>query len=616
MDSPHSRASASSHSPAHHHTSTHSPRPAPIVRGGPTDAAPHGAAREVGGRTPASASGTPSAPDAVLFSQLNLCAPVLRALEEEGYSVPTPIQARAIPPALEGRDLLGCAQTGTGKTAAFALPILHRLLSGKPDMTRRGAVLPRTLVLSPTRELATQIMESFDAYGRHTGLEWTVIFGGTSQGKQVRALQSGVDILVATPGRLIDLMEQGYVDLSAVEILVLDEADRMLDMGFIKPIRTIVSRIVKPRQTMLFSATMPKEIVRLAEDLLKQPVRVSVTPVSSAAPLIEQRMYLVPKRSKPAMLEHLLHEESVDRAVVFTKTKHGADRLCRHLVRGGIPAVAIHGNKAQNQRERALHAFRTGRNRVLVATDVAARGLDVDGITHVFNFDLPMEPEAYVHRIGRTGRAGAKGVAISFCDAEERGLMRDIERVTGKRFTPIAQLPDLPLPEAESFERSHEERGGTHWKTDRPHAARDGWSNGGPANRDATHTTQPAHHKPRPHGAGPANSGHAPSGHANSGHANSGHPKTRPSDAGHPNSKGPGTTAPTWRPRGPKPQGSGHAGSGHGGTGHRNSGTSGSATRGSGHAGRSTGRPGGFKNDGRSGRPSGGRPSGGHHRPR
>jgi len=388
------------------------------------------------------------------FSNLNLSPLLLRALEEEGYSIPTPIQAQTIPSALEGRDLLGCAQTGTGKTAAFALPILHRLVSAPPDTSRRGPALPRALILSPTRELAGQIGDSFRSYGRHTGLTHTVIFGGVSQFHQVRAMHRGVDILVATPGRLMDLMEQKLVNLTAVEIFVLDEADRMLDMGFIAPIRHIAASIPNPaRQTLLFSATMPKEIQRFAESLLKNPVRVAVTPVASAAPLIEQSVYPVARQSKQALLHHLVREMKIERAMVFTKTKHGADKVCRRLGRSGIPAVAIHGNKNQNQRTRALESFRSGHVRVLVATDVAARGLDIDAVSHVFNFDMPIEAEAYVHRIGRTGRAGASGMAISFCDQDERSLLRQIERITGKQ-VPVTRIT-VALDDSEGEEPSN-----------------------------------------------------------------------------------------------------------------------------------------------------------------
>ncbi|MBL0920901.1 MAG: DEAD/DEAH box helicase [Phycisphaerales bacterium] len=377
------------------------------------------------------------------FDSLGLSPILLRAITEEGYTSPTPIQAQTIPVALSGRDVLGCAQTGTGKTAAFALPVIQSLMSEAVDKSRRGAALPRALVLSPTRELASQIADSFQAYARHTGLSHTTVYGGVSQRHQERALRNGVDILVATPGRLIDLLEQGVVDLSAVRILVLDEADRMLDMGFIQPIRLIAAELSEPRQTLLFSATMPKEIMRLADSLMKNPAKVSVTPEATGELRIAQSVYMVPRGSKPALLQHLLHEGKVARAVVFTRTKHGADKLSKHLNRAGVYADCIHGNKSQSQRERALAGFRSGRNRVLVATDVAARGLDVDGVTHVFNFDLPVEAEAYVHRIGRTGRAGATGEAISFCDTDERQHLRGIERLTGKRFDLITTLPDL-----------------------------------------------------------------------------------------------------------------------------------------------------------------------------
>ncbi len=383
------------------------------------------------------------------FSNLRLSQPILRALEREGYTTPTPIQAQSIPLVLSGRDVLGCAQTGTGKTAAFALPILERLLAAPIDKTSRGPRKARALILSPTRELAEQIAQSFGVYGKETGLVHTVIFGGVSQMHQERALARGVDIIVATPGRLIDLLEQRIVDLSGVEVFVLDEADRMLDMGFIQPIRRIAGAIKNAsRQTLLFSATMPREIVQLANSLLRDPARVSVDPVSSAVPKIEQGIYMIDKYSKQSLLEHLLNEKSsaITRAIVFTKTKHGADRVGKKLARVGIMAETIHGNKAQNQRRKALDKFRTGRVRVLVATDVAARGLDVDDISHVFNFDLPMEPEAYIHRIGRTGRMGATGIALSFCDREERGLLKDIERLLGKPIQVQPPVPNLPKP--------------------------------------------------------------------------------------------------------------------------------------------------------------------------
>jgi ATP-dependent RNA helicase RhlE len=377
----------------------------------------------------------------VTFASLQLATPILDALVADGYEFPTPIQAQSIPPALAKRDVLGIAQTGTGKTAAFALPILNRLLREIP----RGSKLPagrkaKALVLAPTRELAAQIAESFAAYGRHTPLRFAVIFGGVGQGPQVRAIQQGLDILVATPGRLIDLLDQRLVSLDAIEFFVLDEADRMLDMGFIEPIRRIAALVPAERQNMLFSATMPKEIRRLADTLLVDPVTVTVTPVSSAVDRIDQLLYFVLKAQKTQLLIHLFDEMKMERTVVFTKTKHGADRLTRKLKAAGIRAEAIHGDKAQNQRIRALDAFRSGRSPVLVATDVAARGLDIDDITHVVNFDLPMEPEAYVHRIGRTARAGKSGHAISFCDVEEKGLLRQIERLT-KFDIPRARVP-------------------------------------------------------------------------------------------------------------------------------------------------------------------------------
>ncbi len=384
------------------------------------------------------------------FKKLGLSPSITSALEHEGYHTPTPIQAQCITPVREGRDLLGCAQTGTGKTAAFALPIIDRLHTAPVDKTRRGPVLPRALILSPTRELATQIAESFATYGRNTMLRTAVIFGGVSQFHQVRALKAGVDVVVATPGRLMDLMEQRLVDLSQVQILVLDEADRMLDMGFINPIRRIAGVLPKTRQTLMFSATMPREIMKLADSLLRNPVKVSVTPVASTVPLIEQSVYQVPRMRKQSLLHHLIREGNIQRAVVFTRTKHGADKVAYRLSHAGISTQAIHGNKAQNQRQRALDAFRTGRSRVLVATDVAARGLDVDGITHVFNFDLPNEPEAYVHRIGRTGRAGATGKAISMCDHDERGFLNSIERLIGKRI-PLVALPTLAAEPEPSY---------------------------------------------------------------------------------------------------------------------------------------------------------------------
>jgi ATP-dependent RNA helicase RhlE len=374
------------------------------------------------------------------FATLTLAEPILRALREEGYTVATPIQEKAIPPALEGRDLLGVAQTGTGKTAAFALPILQRLAAKAPPAGVRRPI--RCLVLTPTRELATQVADSFRAYGRHLKLTTTVIFGGVGQRPQEDALRRGVDILVACPGRLLDLRQQGFVKLDQVECFVLDEADRMLDMGFIQPIRQIVADIPRQRQTLFFSATMPREIRLLADSLLKDPVEVAVAPVSSTADTVAQQLYFVAKSDKQALLEHLLKTTpAISRALVFSRTKHGADRVVRNLEGVGIRAEAIHGNKSQNARTRALENFRKGTSRILVASDIAARGLDIDEITHVINYDLPNEPETYVHRIGRTGRAGATGAAISFCDGEERAFLRDIERIIRKPVPVVADHP-------------------------------------------------------------------------------------------------------------------------------------------------------------------------------
>lgn len=388
-----------------------------------------------------------SAPLSGTFASLQLAKSLLDALASEGYTAPTPIQAAAIPPAIAGRDVLGIAQTGTGKTAAFALPILHQLMA-HPNAHTAGRP-PKALILAPTRELAAQIGESFAAYGRRTHLRHVVIFGGVNQRPQVNALRNGVDILVATPGRLTDLMQQRLVDLKSISFAVLDEADRMLDMGFIEPIRRIMSAVPSRRQTMLFSATMPSEIKHLADSFLRDPVRVAVTPVASTVDRIDQRIYQVPMPMKTQLLLHILALDGVERTLVFTKTKHGADRVVKRLHAAGVVASAIHGNKAQNHRTRALEAFRSGSAPVLVATDIAARGIDVDGITHVVNFDLPMEPESYVHRIGRTARAGATGEAISFCAPEERGLLRSIEKLTRLQI-PQATLPTSlpPMPQA------------------------------------------------------------------------------------------------------------------------------------------------------------------------
>jgi ATP-dependent RNA helicase RhlE len=377
------------------------------------------------------------------FSQFLLSAPILRAVVSEGYTIATPVQAQAIPHALRGRDVLGCAQTGTGKTAAFALPILHRL----SVVARAGGVArPRCLALCPTRELATQINESFRAYGKHVELKCAVVFGGVGIGPQADILRRGVDILVATPGRLLDLVGQRLVDLRGVEILVLDEADRMLDMGFIRDIRKIIAGLPARRQTMLFSATMPTEIRNLAGAILRDPAIVQTSAASPVADRIDQSVYFVPRGDKPQLLAQLVNELPISRAIVFTRTKHGADRLVRRLHASGIRSEAIHGNKTQNARQRALENLRTGRTSLLIATDVASRGIDVDGITHVVNYDISAEPETYVHRIGRTARAGASGKAISFCDPEEIPNLKAIEkliqrRIDVKRAIMVAQQP-------------------------------------------------------------------------------------------------------------------------------------------------------------------------------
>ncbi len=410
------------------------------------------------------------------FEELGLAQPLLRAVTAEGYHTPTPIQAKSIPPLIEGKDLLGSAQTGTGKTAAFALPILHRLtLPGTPAPA--GVRKIRVLILAPTRELASQIGDSFRVYGQHTTLRYAVIFGGVGQQPQVRNLQKGIDILIATPGRLVDLMNQGYVDLKSVSIFVLDEADRMLDMGFMPDLRRVIAKLPHQRQTMFFSATMPAPIEQLAHTILKNPVNVQIAPVKANTELIEQSVCFIPKQQKSRLLIQLLKTKSVLRAIVFTRTKRGADKVADDLNRAGIAAEAMHGNKSQNNRERTLANFKSDRPPVLVATDLAARGIDVDAVSHVFNLDLPHEPETYVHRIGRTGRAGATGIAVAFCDPEERGFLRDIERLLRRNLPvdkdhPSSGLPPLP-PRTE----------GTPSAGNRP-------GNRGPGNRG------PANHRP------------------------------------------------------------------------------------------------------------------------
>jgi ATP-dependent RNA helicase RhlE len=378
----------------------------------------------------------------MLFSDFGLSQSLLRAVGDEGYDTPTPIQVMAIPHVLGGRDLLGCAQTGTGKTAAFALPILERLAHAPPIKGRRR---PRVLVLTPTRELAAQIGASFGTYGRHTGLSHAVVYGGVSITRQIQALARGVDVLVATPGRLLDLMDQGAVSLTELSVFVLDEADRMLDMGFIMDVKRIVQALPKRRQTLLFSATMPESIRALSQSLLSNPVEVAATPVATSAETVDQRVYYVEKADKRRLLAWLLKDPLIDRALVFTRTKHGANRVAEHLEKAGIAADAIHGNKSQGARERALACFKQGELRVLVATDIAARGIDIDGLALVINYDLPNVPESYVHRIGRTGRAGAIGHAVSFCEAEERPYLKGIERLIRKHIDVVAPHP-YPSP--------------------------------------------------------------------------------------------------------------------------------------------------------------------------
>lgn len=372
------------------------------------------------------------------FNSLGLIEPILKALSHQGYSKPTPIQQQAIPIVLKQQDLLGCAQTGTGKTAAFAIPILQLLYQQKQHVP--GI---KVLILTPTRELAIQINESFAAYGQNTGITHTVIFGGVSQLHQTSALKKGVDVLIATPGRLLDLMSQGFISLRHLQIFVLDEADRMLDMGFIHDVKKVIVRLPEKRQTLFFSATMPPEIQKLANVLLTNPAKVEVTPVSSTVDAIEQGLFYVAKQDKNKLLLHLLNDAEIKTALVFTRTKHGADKVVKVLQKENISAAAIHGNKSQNARQNALQNFKNGNLRVLVATDIAARGIDIDDLSHVMNFELPEVPETYVHRIGRTGRAGNTGIALSFCDADEKTELRDIQKLIGKT---IPVFTDHPYP--------------------------------------------------------------------------------------------------------------------------------------------------------------------------
>jgi ATP-dependent RNA helicase RhlE len=379
----------------------------------------------------------------LLFEELNLIETILKALQSEGYTQPTPIQEQSIPSILQNRDLLGCAQTGTGKTAAFAIPMLQLL--SKPHTNTKVHKSIKALVLTPTRELAIQIEESFKAYGKNLPIRHLVIFGGVGQKAQTDALHRGVDILVATPGRLLDLMGQGFINLNDIELFVLDEADRMLDMGFIHDVKKVIAKLPAKRQTLFFSATMPKEIQTLANTILTNPVKVEVTPVSSTAEKIQQEIFYVDKNDKKNLLIHILGDKSIQTALVFTRTKHGADRIVKDLIKVGVKAEAIHGNKSQNARQRALTNFKAKITRILVATDIAARGIDVDELTHVINYELPNVPETYVHRIGRTGRAGLSGTALSFCDGEEKEFLDDIEKLIGLK---------LPVTEDHPFAMS------------------------------------------------------------------------------------------------------------------------------------------------------------------
>ena len=393
------------------------------------------------------------------FKELHLVAPILKALETEGYTTPTPIQEQSIPHILRGKDLLGCAQTGTGKTAAFAIPILQNLLLQQKEDAYNHDI--KALILTPTRELAIQIDESFAAYGRHTGIKHAVIFGGVSQFHQTNELRRGVDILIATPGRLLDLIAQRYVSLQGLKMFVLDEADRMLDMGFIHDVKKIIAKLPEVRQTLFFSATMPSEITKLSSSILSNPVRVEVAAVSSTAENVDQHIYLVEKNDKRQLLIHLLNNGTVHNALVFTRTKYGADKITKDLIRANIKADAIHGNKTQAARQKALNNFKEGKIRVLVATDIAARGIDVDDLSHVINFELPNIPETYVHRIGRTGRAGHSGSAFSFCDMEERAFLRDIHKlinqtipvVEGHPFASTMQFVQTPVVQKNMMNR-------------------------------------------------------------------------------------------------------------------------------------------------------------------
>ncbi len=400
------------------------------------------------------------------FTEMRLSKPILRAIADEGYVEPTPIQEQAIPEALAGRDVLGTAQTGTGKTCAFALPILHSLSEGDGQESRGGGRRrgrsPRSLILCPTRELATQIHERFCTYGRHLGLQHVVVYGGVAQGRQVRSMQQGADVLVATPGRLLDLISQGHIDLSTIEVLVLDEADRMLDMGFLPDIRKVVDLVPSKRQTLFFSATLSRDIRKLSGSILSDPVNIETSPGSATVEAIRQMVYMAERKQRAQLLKHLLRGKGVHRALVFTRTKYGADKLAKVLWRSGIGADAIHGNKSQNARFRALESFKSGEKPVLVATDIASRGIDVDEITHVFNYDMPIDVETYVHRIGRTARAGASGVAISFCGRNDRDLLRSIKKLPDINLKELHDLPEFDEDEELADVPKHMRRKASH----------------------------------------------------------------------------------------------------------------------------------------------------------
>jgi ATP-dependent RNA helicase RhlE len=387
------------------------------------------------------------------FEQLNLIPNILRSLKDENYTSPTDIQARAIPLILDGNDVLGSAQTGTGKTAAFAIPIIQHLEQDEERARGRRKIL--SLIVTPTRELAIQIGESFDTYGKYTNVKTTVVFGGVSQGSQTNALRAGVDVLVATPGRLLDLMDQGYISLNDVKYFVLDEADRMLDMGFIHDIKKLLKVLPRQRQSLFFSATMPKSILKLSQEILRDPKKVEVSPVSSTAETIQQKLYLTNKSNKKELLLHLLKDRDLDQVLLFSRTKHGADRIVKDLRRKNIESAAIHGDKSQGQRQRALSEFKDGKLRLLVATDIAARGIDIDKLRYVINYDIPNEPETYVHRIGRCGRAGEEGVSISICEPEENAFVRDIEKLTKQT---IEVIKDNPFPQTDKPMNAQEKK--------------------------------------------------------------------------------------------------------------------------------------------------------------